>query len=159
MSDDFASPRTDDESRIDVDNEDAPRLGVTTYLAAGMMLISGMFGGAYALQLLVFIVWYTSAWIAPFVFGTLSAAIVVLAAVITTGRPKVVLLAATITGFQLLIAIAWNIYALLQTLFSPLGILWMLACFPTVVLVPFALGPSARLAAYRRKLLEGLDAP
>ena len=157
MGGEFSAPAADDETRIDVDNEEAPTVGLMTYFAAAMMLVSGMLGAAFAFQMILFIVWFTFLGYVPWVFGALSLVTLVLAGLITLGRPRAVYVALAVSAVQLILALFFNIYALTVPVFSPLGILWLLACFPTLVLVPFALGPATRVAAFRRKLLEGLD--
>lgn len=156
MSDPFAGPATAADSATDVDEEHVPKPSIWMYLAVASSLISGLLGLTYALQMMVFIRFYDFGWVGPWVFGAVALAVLILGAAILRARTALAYALAAATVFNLLLAVAWHVYAAIYTLFSPLGILWLLAAVPAVPLAVVAIGRVASIHSFRKKLLEGL---
>lgn len=147
MTDPFAPPASPTEA-----DDTPPRAGAVVIAAAIALMIAGMLAAAYALQLLMFIRWYGPAWIVPVLFGGLGLAQVVVAALVVRGAAVPTGIGAVTGLLQLLLALGWTIYAIFLTIFSPLGLCWLLACLPPLVLLPAALPRAIRITTARRRL-------
>lgn len=140
---------------IDADDE-PPRLGWMVALAAGAVIVSALFALTYSAQLLVFIRFYDWSWVVPWLIGAIGLALLPLGGLMLSGRPVVAIAASVLCAVQLLLAFSWNIWALVQTLFSPLGMLYALIALPAALVAPLAILPSLNRAAWRKKLLQDL---
>lgn len=138
-------------------DEEPPRLGWLVSIAAGAVIVGGMFALGYAAQLLVFIRFYDWSVVVPWMIGALALALLALGGWMLSGRPVAATAASVLCALQVVFALAWNVWALVQTLYSPLGMLWALVALPVALLAPLAIGPSLRHAAWRKKLMADLE--
>jgi hypothetical protein len=147
MTDPFEAPAGPPEP-----DDAPPRAGAVVILAAIALMIAGLLAAAYALQLLTFIRWYGPGWIGPVVFGALGLGQVVVAALVVRGAAVPTGVGAVSAALQLVLALGWTVYALYLTIFSPLGLCWLLTCLPPLVLLPAALPRAIRITTARRRL-------
>jgi hypothetical protein len=132
-----------------------PTPGRLLVFSALMLFVTGAFAVTYALQLLVFIYWTSSMWMAPVTFGVIGLFQVATAALVARGSPSAVVIGLALTGFQGVFAIAWQIYALLMPMISPMGMCWILTVIVPLVLLPLAIPHAIRIARERKELYQG----
>lgn len=147
MSDPFDAPAIDPAT-----DEAPPRPGPILVGAAVLVFFAGVMGSAYALQLLVFIRWYDWGGSLPLCFGGLGLVQILLAAFVARGAALPTAGALALGLLQLLLAVGWTGYAIYLTLFSPLGLCWLLTCVPPLLLLPVALPRAWAISTARRKL-------
>jgi len=116
------------------------------------LLLAGVLAAAYALQLMIFVRWDNAIWLVPATFGALGVAQVLLAAFVARGQAIPVGGAAVVSALQALIALAWLVATIFMTLFSPLGLCWLLLSLPPVLLLPIAMPRAIRVSRARRAL-------
>jgi len=154
---DFSAPRTDSARHVDVDDEAPPRAGVLVILAVIAGVLAGMFGLADAIQLYLLVTFYTW-WMGylPFFFAALATGVLVTAGLSLRLKAWAALAFAGLAGLQVLVTIAWQIYAATQTLFDPMGIIWLVLALPAAALAPLTVPPALAATTYRKRLMEGL---
>lgn len=147
MSDPYESPS----AKTDADDEPLKPGPLLVGTAVALML-AGVLAAAYALQLMVFVHWHSAVWLVPSLFGALGLAQVLLAAFVARGQAVPVGVAALVSALQGLIALSWFIATLFMTLFSPLGLCWLMLSLPPILLLPVAMPRALRLTRARRAL-------
>lgn len=137
-----------------VDEDEIPRPGILAWIAAISGVGSGLFGAVYALQLVLFIYFRSSAGYVPYLQFALCGGVLVTAAMATRLRPAVAFAFAGLSAAQLLLALVWTIYLFLQPIVTALGLLWPVMALVTAVLAPAVVPPALKAASYRRRLLD-----
>jgi len=138
-----------------VDDEVTPRANVWVYLAGICALLCGLFGTAYALQLLL-VRFYDWGWIAPYLIGSLSITMLGTGGLMFQARLGANIGLIATSAVTELFAIVWFAYSILNTLFSPMGLIWHLLVLPTLILSIAGLWRVRQISSYRRRLLQDL---
>ncbi|MFK7930018.1 MAG: hypothetical protein AB8H79_17625 [Myxococcota bacterium] len=158
MSDPFESPRTPPPLPTpsdSVDDEVTPRANAWVYLAGISALLCGLFGAGYALQLFL-VRFYDWGWMAPYVIGALSIAMLGSGGLVLQARLVANYVLIATAALSELFAVGWFVYSILNTLFSPIGLIWHLLVLPTFILSIAGLWRVRQISSYRRRLLEDL---